>query len=75
MTALDQAVRVCSWQENLPGDEMPPRWMWHLDWKLEEWFKQVESKREQKYGGKTNKIPDYDDDNWDSNELAAAMRK
>lgn len=50
LIAIDQAVRVLSWLENLSSDEVPPSWMWHLDWKLEEWFEQVERDRDKKYG-------------------------
>lgn len=31
------------------GDEMPPRWMWHLDEELEVWFEEIDEKRKQKY--------------------------
>lgn len=49
--ALDQAYRILHWQENLTEDEMPPKWMWHLEWELELWFEEVERLREEKYGG------------------------
>mgnify|MGYP001011378439 len=41
---------ILSWQENLPSDEMPPYWMWHLDWEIEDWFRKVQRKRDAKYG-------------------------
>lgn len=43
--AIDHGYKILSWQENLQENEMPPRWMWHLDWELEEWFKGVEAAR------------------------------
>jgi hypothetical protein len=49
--AIDHALLVLNWQENLPGDEMPPQWMWAFDDELELWFEDVEAKREAKYGG------------------------
>ena len=52
MDALDHALSILSWQENLFGDEMPPRWMWHLDWEIESHFELLKSKREAKFGGK-----------------------
>lgn len=35
--------------ENLIGDEMPPEWMWPLDHEIEDWFKEIERKRKEKY--------------------------
>ncbi len=29
---------------------MPPEWMWSLDEELNEWFKEVDSRRKEKYG-------------------------
>lgn len=49
--AIDHGFKIISWQENLMEEEMPPRWMWHLDWELETWFEEVETLRKQKYGG------------------------
>lgn len=50
VTALDQAIRVCSWMENLPSDEMPPSWMWPLDWELKTHFDRVKEERDRKFG-------------------------
>jgi hypothetical protein len=50
-SAIDHAIRVCSWQENLMEDEMPPQWMWPFDLELEDWFSEVERARKAKYGG------------------------
>lgn len=47
---MNHALLILSWQENLPSDEMPPYWMWHLDWEIEEWFTKVQRKRDAKYG-------------------------
>lgn len=33
------------WQENLGREDMPPRWMWHLPWELDDWFKDVDARR------------------------------
>jgi hypothetical protein len=49
VSAIDQALKILSWQENLPGDEMPQRWMWHLDWELEAHFQSVRTARDAKY--------------------------
>ena len=47
---VEHSLRILSWQENMPGDEMPPAWMWHLDWEIEEWFKKIKIEREKKFG-------------------------
>lgn len=49
--AIDHAIRVCSWQENLIGKEMPPQWMWPFEDELELWFERVDAQRKEKYGG------------------------
>lgn len=54
--AIEHAIRVISWQENMTSDECPPVWMWHLDWEIEEWFKKVSIERDKKWG--TNKESD-----------------
>ncbi len=71
MTAIQHAYRVINWQENLPGDEMPPEWMWPLGEPLEDWFKTVEYRRKQKYGVTSD---DDDDDDFMENELARGRR-
>lgn len=57
--ALTHAHRVLDWQENLMSEEMPPEWMWPLDDALESWFKEVERKRKDRFGGSGD---DDDDD-------------
>lgn len=46
MLAIEHAHRILTWRENLPNEEMPPAWMWHLERELDLWFKQVEKNRE-----------------------------
>lgn len=65
--AINHSILICSWRENLPSDEMPPRWMWHLDWELEKWFKEVSKKRDEKYG--TQDSSDDSDNVFEENEL------
>lgn len=36
---------VCSWLENLPRHEIPPRWMWPFPEELNQWFERVETNR------------------------------
>ena len=49
--AIDHGHKILNWQENLMSEEMPPKWMWHLDWELEKWFEEVEISRKSKYDG------------------------
>ncbi len=60
------------WQENLFGEDMPPEWMWALPDSLEDWFAEVERRREQKYG--TSKDED-ESSLMMSNELADEKRR
>lgn len=68
-TAVEHALRVLSWQENLPADECPPAWMWNLDWEIEEWFKKLKIERENKYGNSssTGEINDEGDEMFEDN--------
>lgn len=70
--AIDQALRILSWQENLGSEEMPPQWMWHLDWEIEAWFIDVKNKREEKYNPKGNST--QDDAAWEDNEYASRFK-
>jgi hypothetical protein len=64
--ALSHALRILSWQENLTQDEMPPPWMWPLEWELEIYFEDLQREREQKYSGRSDE-PEYE---MMTNELA-----
>lgn len=52
--AIDQAYRIAFWQENLQSEEMPPKWMWHLEHELDPWFEEVDQIRKEKYGGEAD---------------------
>lgn len=75
-SAIEQAMRILNWQENLPSDEMPPRWMWSLDWELEVHFSDVERKREDRYNnpGSTSDSGETGEEVWDDNAYAARFR-
>lgn len=47
MGAIERALSILSWQDNLPKKWMPPQWMWHLDEELIEHFDWVEEQRHQ----------------------------
>ena len=46
-------MTILNWMENLPSDEMPDHWKWHLDWEIASHFEKVKEDRDRKYG--TNK--------------------
>jgi hypothetical protein len=70
--AVDHALRILSWLENLPSDEMPPSWMWCLDWEVEDHFKRVDAERSRKYG--TSSSEETDDSQWEENVYAARFK-
>jgi len=71
--AINHALRIVSWQENLMTEEMPPVWMWPLEWELDLWFEDVQRQRELRYN------PDGADDREEPemmhNELADRFRR
>jgi hypothetical protein len=75
-TAIEQAIRILSWQENLATDEMPPRWMWHLDWEIEGHFERVDAARNAKYAsnasGSDHQIAEGSE--WDENAYASRFK-
>jgi len=75
--AVDHAMKILSWQENLPSDEMPPHWMWNLDWELKDHFIKVESDRRTKYGGSESEsiADDGSDAIWDENVYSARFKE
>lgn len=51
VAAIEHGLKILNWHENLQEEELPPKWMWHLDWELERWFEEVDALRKQKYSG------------------------
>jgi hypothetical protein len=45
LRAIEHATTVLVWYENLPKEDMPPEWMWHLPKQLDLHFKMVDEKR------------------------------
>jgi len=75
--ALNHALTVISWFENLPQDEQPPRAIWHSAERVDSWFRDVEKKRSEKYGSSGKRRSSYEEaDNvpMSSNELADKYR-
>ena len=75
VVAVNQALMVISWHENLPRDEQPPRHIWWSDELLDEWFRNVQDNRDSKYGTKKRSAyEDAEDVPMTENVLAANLR-
>ena len=74
--AVSAALQVLSFSE-LPEDEVPPRNIWHHNERLDEWWKSVKQKRDEKYsGGKERQaVPQADEGSMQGNELAERFRQ
>ena len=72
--AIEHALRILSWQENLPSDEMPPRWMWNLDWELDIHFKKISQERRSKYGLDDSSSEEEPEAVWEDNVYAARFK-
>lgn len=53
--AVNQALAVISWFENLPRDEVPPRHIWWSQELLDEWFVEVQERREKGASGRRSR--------------------
>ena len=72
VSAINQALIVLSWYENLSSDEQPPRWIWHSTKLIDEWFKEVRRAREK--GTKVSSYERAEDRPMSSNSLADDLR-
>lgn len=71
--AITHAQAVLNWQENLMTEDMPPEWMWPLPDELEDWFKDVKARHDEKYG--TGEKDDDDVTDMTQNELTRGMKR
>lgn len=69
--AINHAVRIISWMENYSEEEMPPKWMWHLEHELEPWFNSVKSKRDRDRAGPEEA---REEGEYMTNEFTAGLR-
>lgn len=58
--AVNEALTVLSWHENLPKDEVPPRHIWWSPERIDAWFGKVQENRDRKYGGGNSRKSTYD---------------
>jgi hypothetical protein len=65
--AIEQGLTVLNWYENLSKDEVPPEHLWEDPEGLDEWWEQVEAKRDDGTATRGR----YDDDGDDSSDSEA----
>lgn len=53
--AIEHALTVLSWYENLQEDERPPEYLWEDSEGLEQWWADVEAKRNPDHIGPTSR--------------------
>lgn len=78
VSAINYGLMIMSWSENLTEKEMPPEWMWPLDWEIESWFITVRNNREKQYGVSNDNIDDVGPDGnpiFERNELFESFGK
>lgn len=73
ITAVNYALTVWSWHENLPEDEKPPRNIWWSEKLLDEWFDGVREARDAK-NGKRSSYEKSDDVPMSESSLADQFR-
>jgi hypothetical protein len=74
VVAINHAIMVISWHENLPRDEQPPREIWWSGELLDEWFRNVEENRSSKSSTRSSSYKDADDVPMTENVYAEGMR-
>lgn len=75
VTAVNLALQVLSWFENLPKDEQPPRHIWWSEKLLDQWFADVREQRSAGPGQKAkSSYQSAQDVPMEQNELVANLR-
>lgn len=76
VVGVNEALQVISWHENLPRDEQPPRHIWWSVELLDEWFENVNEKRNDRTGSgrRRSSYDEAEDVPMTENELAAQFR-
>ena len=62
MYAVNEALTVLSWFENLPDEEQPPRHLWWSEELVSEWLQNVKEKRKEGRGGSRKSSYEQADD-------------
>ena len=74
VVAVNTALMVISWHENLPKDEQPPRHIWWSADLLDEWFRNVEEERNSRSTTSRSSYDEADDVPMAGNVLAQGLR-
>ena len=78
--AIEHALNVLTWYENLQKDEVPPEHLWEDTEGLEQWWQRVEDKRSdgRPETASSNRSADADDEHQDpgmaENDLARFLK-
>jgi hypothetical protein len=73
--AIEQALMILSWRENLSRDELPPEYLWEDSKGLELWWGRVEEKRRDGFStGSASGSDDPESPDLMENDLARAFR-
>ena len=71
--AIEQALMILNWYENLPEEEIPPQYLWEDPEGLEQWRQQLRDRKE--YAASTGRpLSDVGDEELVSNDLAREFR-
>jgi len=75
VVAVNHALMVISWHENLPRDEQPPRHIWWSGELLDKWFRNVEEERSSRSAKRSpSSYEDADDVPMSQNVYAEGVR-
>lgn len=78
MVAIEHALTIISWHENLPSDEQPPEYLWEDSEGLEWWWATVEDKRNDGVStsrGPTDQAHDDPEGQLTENEYARFLKR
>jgi hypothetical protein len=71
--AIEQALLILNWHENLPPEEIPPQYLWEDPEGQEQWRQQLQTRKE--YAASTGRsLSDVGDEELVSNDLAREFR-
>ncbi len=81
-TAIEHALTVLGWYEHLSKDEVPPQHLWEDSQGLDRWWRDVEDRRNEKYGldptpsrSDSGNDQEHPDSGMAENDIARAFRE
>lgn len=72
--AIEHGMSVLNWYENLPKNEVPPRYLWADVDGLELWWKKIEERRSDGLPSMADSDDDKGTDSGTDNDLTRALR-